>query len=173
MEFKDGSLRSESERLRTALAAKQDHEVFVLAEEGRAYSSHEFAEKLQLHHGKPLLFIIGGAYGMEPALKQMGHHLIALSPLTFTHEMARFLLLEQLYALFQLCRAVNIITSKHKRLIQVLVLMMNGLSVQLRVWPRREAAQKLFYEFSVDFLGIDRLACTYGDVAEWPKALLC
>jgi 23S rRNA (pseudouridine1915-N3)-methyltransferase len=103
VEFKDGSLRSESDRLRTALAAKQDHEVFVLAEEGCAYSSHEFAEKLQLHHGKPLLFIIGGAYGMEPALKQMGHHLIALSPLTFTHEMARFLLLEQLY------RAVSIV----------------------------------------------------------------
>ena len=58
VEFKDGSLRSESDRLRTALAAKQDHEVFVLAEEGRAYSSHEFAEKLQLHRGKPLLFII-------------------------------------------------------------------------------------------------------------------
>lgn len=103
VEFKDGSLSSESDRLRTALAAKQDHEVFVLAEEGRAYSSHEFAEKLQLHRGKPLLFIIGGAYGMEPALKQMGHHLIALSPLTFTHEMARFLLLEQLY------RAVSIV----------------------------------------------------------------
>jgi 23S rRNA (pseudouridine1915-N3)-methyltransferase len=40
---------------------------------------------------------------MDPALKQMGDHLFALSPLTFTHEMARFLLLEQLY------RAVSIV----------------------------------------------------------------
>ena len=103
IEFKDGSLDSESQRLRLAIEAKRDHEIFILAEEGRAYSSVEFAKKLQLHRGKPLLFIIGGAYGMDPALKQMGHHLLALSPLTFTHEMARYLLLEQLY------RAVSIV----------------------------------------------------------------
>lgn len=103
IEFKDGRLDSESQRLRLAIEAKRDHEIFILAEEGRAYSSIKFAEKLQLHRGKPLLFIIGGAYGMDPALKQMGHHLLALSPLTFTHEMARYLLLEQLY------RAVSIV----------------------------------------------------------------
>ena len=103
IEFKDGSLDSESQRLRLAIEAKRDHEIFILAEEGCAYSSVKFAEKLQLNRGKPLLFIIGGAYGMDPALKQMGHHLLALSPLTFTHEMARYLLLEQLY------RAVSIV----------------------------------------------------------------
>lgn len=103
IEFKDGDLTSESERLRTALKAKRDHEVFVLAEEGQTFSSSQFAEKLQLSRGKPLLFIIGGAYGMDSALKQMANQLFALSPMTFTHEMARFILLEQLY------RAVSIV----------------------------------------------------------------
>lgn len=103
IEFKDGSSATESQRLRHAIEAKRDHEIFILAEEGRACSSVEFAEKLQLHRGKPLLFIIGGAYGMDSALKQMGDHLFSLSPLTFTHEMARYILLEQLY------RAVSII----------------------------------------------------------------
>ena len=89
--------------MRAALSSKQAHEVFVLAEEGCTYSSTEFAQKLQLHRGKPILFIIGGAYGLDQALKQMGDQLFALSHLTFTHEMARFLLLEQLY------RAVSIV----------------------------------------------------------------
>ena len=79
VEFKDGSLRSESERLRTALAAKQDHEVFVLAEEGRAYSSHEFAEKLN-YIAENHFYLLLEALRHGTSAQANGHHLIALSP---------------------------------------------------------------------------------------------
>ncbi|MGB0258786.1 MAG: 23S rRNA (pseudouridine(1915)-N(3))-methyltransferase RlmH, partial [Coraliomargarita sp.] len=52
--------------------------------------------------GQPAVFIIGGAYGLSDAVKARADGLFALSPMTFTHEIARMILCEQLY------RAVSI-----------------------------------------------------------------
>lgn len=53
--------------------------------------------------GSRLAIVIGGAEGLPPTLKQ-GHALISLSPLTFTHQMARLILLEQIYRAFEIDR---------------------------------------------------------------------
>ena len=47
--------------------------------------------------GSRVTFIIGGADGLPPALKADPGRLLSLSRLTFTHQMARLLLIEQIY----------------------------------------------------------------------------
>ncbi len=51
-----------------------------------------------------LLFAIGGAYGLDPAVKERANLLLSLSALTLTHQMAQLLLLEQLYRGFTILR---------------------------------------------------------------------
>ena len=54
-------------------------------------------EIVELRRGEQLAFVIGGAAGLDPALKARASWRLSLSPLTFPHELARLLLLEQLY----------------------------------------------------------------------------
>jgi 23S rRNA (pseudouridine1915-N3)-methyltransferase len=44
-----------------------------------------------------LVFVIGGAYGVSEAVKKAADRQVSLSAMTFTHQMARLFLLEQLY----------------------------------------------------------------------------
>lgn len=67
---------------------------------GKQPSSHQLAEmigKWQLGGTKEISFIIGGAGGVSEEIREKADHVVSLSFLTFTHEMARVLLLEQLY----------------------------------------------------------------------------
>ena len=67
---------------------------------GKAVSSHQLAdliEKWQVAGTKEVAFIIGGAYGVSEEIRGNADHMLSLSFLTFTHEMARVVLLEQLY----------------------------------------------------------------------------
>lgn len=69
---------------------------------GRQMTSPELADYLQTQletHGG-LAFLIGGPLGFDPAVTAAAHDRLALSRLTFTHEMARVILLEQLYRAF-------------------------------------------------------------------------
>jgi 23S rRNA (pseudouridine1915-N3)-methyltransferase len=68
-------------------------------EKGDVLSSIEFAEYIRAH--QPLVnFVIGGAYGVSDEVKKTAQSTISLSRMTFTHEMARLFLLEQLYRAF-------------------------------------------------------------------------
>jgi 23S rRNA (pseudouridine1915-N3)-methyltransferase len=49
--------------------------------------------------GADLVFVIGGAYGFSDAFRRRGR-LLSLSPMTFTHQMVRLFLLEQIYRAF-------------------------------------------------------------------------
>ena len=70
--------------------------VVVLSEEGKQFTTMEFAGQLA-HLDRKAVFVIGGPFGLDAAVKQRANLLWSLSPLTFTHEIARLLLFEQLF----------------------------------------------------------------------------
>lgn len=84
----------EGERI-TGVIQKQRGDVFLLAEGGREFDSKEFAEFLAKHN-EPVTFVIGGTAGFSSALKKT-YKSLSLSRLTFPHELARAVLVEQLY----------------------------------------------------------------------------
>ena len=104
VELKDGDVESEGERILDALAKRGDARIYAMAEEGRTRSSQKLAAELQALQGRSAVFIVGGAYGLSAAVRSRADVLLSLSPFTFTHEIARMLLCEQLY------RAVSIQT---------------------------------------------------------------
>jgi 23S rRNA (pseudouridine1915-N3)-methyltransferase len=69
----------------------------VLTEEGSTADSMAFAEALRGSGSDRLAFVIGGAEGIDPALKRQAAWRLSLSPMTFPHEIARLMLIEQLY----------------------------------------------------------------------------
>ncbi len=95
VELTDSTVEREGDALLKALE-KERGVVVVLTEEGKEFSSEGFAQWLGSQNSK-VTFIIGGPYGIAPAVKSRATLLWSLSKLTFTHEMARFLLTEQLF----------------------------------------------------------------------------
>lgn len=76
-----------------------------LCVEGRNLDSRELAQKIdQVTQGSPrhLAFVIGGSYGLAPAVKEAGDLRLSMSPMTFPHHLARVMLLEQIYRGFQI-----------------------------------------------------------------------
>ena len=85
-----------------ALLEKFDR-VFLLDEKGREYSSTDFAGFIQkqLNAGlKSVAFVIGGAYGFSEEVRAKADGMIALSVMTFPHQLVRVIFLEQLYRAF-------------------------------------------------------------------------
>ncbi|MBP6806203.1 MAG: 23S rRNA (pseudouridine(1915)-N(3))-methyltransferase RlmH, partial [Chloroflexi bacterium] len=66
----------------------------------------QFLQKQIEVHGR-LAFLIGGPVGFSDDVLAAAHHQIALSPLTFTHELARVIFLEQLYRAFTILNGEN------------------------------------------------------------------
>lgn len=73
--------------------------VVLLEEKAPKRTSEELAKFLDRlgSLGQELVFVIGSGVGLHESLRQLSNHQISLSPLTFTHNFARVLLLEQLY----------------------------------------------------------------------------
>lgn len=83
--------------------------VVALDERGRTWDSRGFARWLgdQRDAGVPeVAFLIGGPDGLDPTIRRQANVVWSLSPLTFPHELARLVLLEQLY------RAGTILTGR-------------------------------------------------------------
>ena len=95
----------EAERLREMLsrwhrAAGRPCPVIALDERGSLPASRELAAKLQAFAeaaAPQVSFVIGGDEGLDPSLREEADEVLSLSRMTFTHEMARAILLEQLY----------------------------------------------------------------------------
>lgn len=84
-------------------ALPKDFFTIVLDEKGQSFDSPKFAQKLgQLRdfEGGKVCFIIGGPFGLSPEIKKQARLILSFSSLTFTHEIIRTLLLEQLYRAF-------------------------------------------------------------------------
>lgn len=74
--------------------------VVLLDEKGKEYTSREYAEWIQkqMNSGKKrMILVIGGPYGFSKEIYERADAKIALSKMTFTHEMAKLLILEQTY----------------------------------------------------------------------------
>ena len=71
----------------------------VLDEQGRALTTPALAKQMAAWraNGGDVMFLIGGADGLEPALKAEADLMLALSTLTLPHALVRVLLAEQLY----------------------------------------------------------------------------
>lgn len=88
----------ESQRLLVTLK-KHEGDVWVLDERGKAMISRKFAEALgrARDDGRPVIFVLGGAYGLTDEVRTVAQHVLRLSDMTFPHELCRLVFLEQLY----------------------------------------------------------------------------
>jgi 23S rRNA (pseudouridine1915-N3)-methyltransferase len=74
--------------------------IVLLDERGKEFSSGEFAGYIEkkTHTGaKRLVFVIGGAFGFSSAVYEAAHEKLALSKMTFPHQLVRLIFIEQLY----------------------------------------------------------------------------
>ncbi len=76
--------------------------IIALDEYGKQFGSVDFAKKLEAISisGKSITFIIGGVYGLHPDVIKLADLRLSFSKLTFTHQMIRLLISEQIYRAF-------------------------------------------------------------------------
>ena len=93
--MRDSNPKKEAEIIQAQL--KNDEVLIALMEEGEPLASIPFAEYLNKLGSQRLVFVIGGANGISPEIKNSAQLQLSLSPLTFPHEIALLLLVEQIY----------------------------------------------------------------------------
>ena len=71
--------------------------IICLTEEGQSFNSIELTSLLLNFKNKKINFLIGDADGIPSDIKEKSNLLLSLSPLTFPHELARLILIEQIY----------------------------------------------------------------------------
>jgi 23S rRNA (pseudouridine1915-N3)-methyltransferase len=82
-------------------------QLILLDENGKSFSSVGFSDYLQkkMNAGiKTLVFVIGGPYGFSEEVYQKSQGKIALSEMTFSHQMVRLFFIEQLYRGFTILK---------------------------------------------------------------------
>lgn len=86
--------------------SRKESLVIGLDPAGQLFTSEQFASFLSQAWEKGrsrLTMVIGGAEGLPPEFKKE-FVLISLSPLTFTHQLTRLILIEQIYRAFEICK---------------------------------------------------------------------
>ena len=99
------ALQKEGRRIREKIP--RDHKVVLLDIAGREFSSEELAGFLEKRINtsiRGLTFVVGGHEGVDDETKEIADDTIALSRMTLTHEMARLLIVEQLYRALTIVR---------------------------------------------------------------------
>ncbi len=85
----------------TILEWLKDSDYFVaLDERGKQFTSEKLAAFIQARANdgvKRLIFLIGGAYGIDEAVLKRANYIWSLSDLTFPHQLIRLILAEQIY----------------------------------------------------------------------------
>lgn len=99
---KDKAKQIEAGRIEAILEKRTGAEIYLLSEHGTLFDSPDFANKIK---DKEIVLVIAGSLGFAKDLEAK-YPKISLSPLTFPHELARVVLLEQIY------RAATIINNK-------------------------------------------------------------
>jgi len=102
-------LRDESAllKLREKTATRPAHAIVLLDSRGRQLTSEEFAQFLKNHQDRnpqPLVLAIGPADGFSDASRQAATATLSLGKMTLPHELARVVLLEQVYRAFTILK---------------------------------------------------------------------
>ncbi len=98
------NINKEGERILQKISA--DDFVLVLDSSGKILSSEKLAEKIEFlqNESKNIVFVIGGTFGLSEDVLKRADFIWSLSNLTFTHEMARIILYEQIYRAFTILK---------------------------------------------------------------------
>jgi 23S rRNA (pseudouridine1915-N3)-methyltransferase len=75
----------------------------ILTPEGKQFTSEKLAQQFNngtMKQWNNIIFVIGGPLGLDKSILKMADLQLSLSPLTFTHQMSRIILLEQIYRSF-------------------------------------------------------------------------
>ena len=102
---KEQVLRKEGEKLLKLVPAGSY--LFVLDVFGREMPSEKLAEKMDqlgVQGRSHIAFLIGGAFGLSQEVRAAADEKLSFSRLTFTHQMVRLLLVEQIYRCFKINR---------------------------------------------------------------------
>jgi len=102
----EGQQKQKEGELILAKLSATDH-LILLDENGKSFSSVGFADELQkkMNAGiKTLVFVIGGPYGFSEEVYQKANGKISLSAMTFSHQMVRLFVTEQIYRGFTILR---------------------------------------------------------------------
>lgn len=94
----DGVRREEGRRILRALP--KEAAVFLLTRNGKGMTSPGLArylERQQAGAARDVVFVIGGAHGVDAAVEERATFSLSLSPMTLPHDLARLVLAEQLY----------------------------------------------------------------------------
>jgi 23S rRNA (pseudouridine1915-N3)-methyltransferase len=108
----DSEIKAQESALLDRRAAEGSYRI-ALDSRGQQYSSEEFATlltELENRATKRVSFIIGGPLGLAVEQLQRADQVLSLSALTFTHDMTRLILLEQIYRAY----TIKAGTSYHK-----------------------------------------------------------
>ena len=84
--------------------------IICLSDKGIEMSSKEFARflgKMMSHSTRAATFVVGGFLGLDKRIIQKADFLLSLSKMTFSHELIRLILLEQIY------RSLTIMKGQH------------------------------------------------------------
>ncbi|MBC7524940.1 MAG: 23S rRNA (pseudouridine(1915)-N(3))-methyltransferase RlmH [Flavobacterium sp.] len=104
--FSESQQREKEGELILAKLSTTDY-LILLDENGISYSSVNFSKYLQkkMNAGiKTLIFVIGGPYGFSESLYKKAQGKISLSKMTFSHQMVRLFVIEQLYRGFTILK---------------------------------------------------------------------
>lgn len=99
----DRQLQEESAGILEAME-KRSGSMWVLDETGKSMTSGEFSHALSSLRdtGQSVIFVIGGAYGLNDAVRRKADYMLRLSDMTLPHELCRVFFLEQLYRAMQI-----------------------------------------------------------------------
>lgn len=110
LEFKEDTQRNEEARIIELIEKNSGADFYLMDEFGKGCSSIDFAKMIEsdIKDCKDIFFFIGDAIGFSDAFKRRftEEKRFALSQMTFTHEVAIFLLTEQIYRSITLIRGI-------------------------------------------------------------------
>lgn len=97
------ALKSEAQMIKAKISPNSY--VFSMCIEGKQMPSEAFSKKLSnlaIDGKSNIVFILGSSFGLDGEIKKISDERFSMSEMTFPHQMARVMLLEQLYRAFQI-----------------------------------------------------------------------